>query len=600
MCHAAYTGDEAFCPRDGGAIVAEAVDDDLIGKTIDGRYLVLELLGRGGMGKVYAAEHVGLGKRVAIKLISDADADRDQRARFRREARAASKIAHENVVQIFDVGVDDNRDYIAMEHVEGRDLDDVLRDGPMPIARAIGIARQLLRGLAAVHEAGIIHRDVKPGNVRVVGGGAVKLMDFGIAKPLRAGAASGGNVTRTDTGQVVGTPQFMAPEQFLDGGIDHRADLYAVGATLYTMLAGEYPFSADSFTQRIAAAAPRPIAELRDNVPGSIIAAVDRALARDPAERFADAAAFEAALAEGGDAVAAKQEAPTVRASQRRVDPQPAQAPAPAVGATRARSLVPVVIGLSVLLALATTLIVVLAVRTPETKQVAVVPADATATSVDVSSPTIDTAIASPDQAVALDPSPPLDAASTTPTRKPPTPIPTSTTPASGTFFPTGLPGDRKACTCQFKTETGSISGACVRKRDAYRCTCKYKGDMVCPQVITVVNDRARQPDGSKQGWMLCLDRTKPDPACDPLLDKRPERCSLYHVTQRAGIPADRSDCRGYVSGLTADDPQVTGKWSCSICDNALLAPAHIGKTGDTCTGFDGSTGKAVTGILRC
>jgi serine/threonine protein kinase len=279
ICHTSYSQGESFCPIDGGAVVAEAgpITDELVGTTIDGRYLVSRLIGRGGMGKVYEADHVGLGKRVAIKFVSDADADRDQRARFRQEARAASRITHENVIQIFDVGADGRRDYLVMEYVEGRDLDAVLRDGVLPPARAIAIAQQMLRGLHACHAAGIVHRDIKPSNIRLTNDqDFVKIMDFGISKSLRA------NVAQTDTGagRVIGTPEFMAPEQIVDGEVDHRADLFAVGATLYAMLAGTPPFSGTSFTQRVEtrAAPPPSIAELRAGLPSSLVDAITRAL----------------------------------------------------------------------------------------------------------------------------------------------------------------------------------------------------------------------------------------------------------------------------------------------------------------------------------
>src|SRR5678816_930655 len=230
------------------------IRDRLVGTTIDGRYLISAVLGRGGMGRVYAAEHTGLGKRFALKFVSGASATREQRARFRHEARAASQVVHENVVQIFDVGVDEvGRDFIVMEYVEGRDLGEVIGEGPLPLARALAIADQILRGLHVVHEAGIVHRDIKPANIRLTNNAdRVKIIDFGIAKSMRSEAAQ----TETDTGQVIGTPQFMAPEQIIDDPVDRRADLYAVGATLYAMLAGQPPFPSTSLTQRIAAPLP--------------------------------------------------------------------------------------------------------------------------------------------------------------------------------------------------------------------------------------------------------------------------------------------------------------------------------------------------------
>jgi serine/threonine protein kinase len=224
VCHATYAGGERFCSRDGGAIVDVVEDgdaDDLIGKTIDGRYLVRRFIGKGGMGMVYEAEHVGLDKRVAIKFVSDRDADRDARARFRQEARAASKITDENVVQIFDVGTsEDGRDFLVMEYVQGNDLQHLIDTGPLDVARAVTITREILAGLGAIHAAGIVHRDIKPANILLAGSPErVKIMDFGIAKLLHTPAA-----LTTGTGRVIGTPQFIAPELLLGAEPDARAD----------------------------------------------------------------------------------------------------------------------------------------------------------------------------------------------------------------------------------------------------------------------------------------------------------------------------------------------------------------------------------------
>ena len=303
VCHASYGRGERFCPLDGGAIVddrgADAAEDARIGKTIDARYLVRRLLGRGGMGAVYLADHVGLDKRVAIKFVTNPGADREARARFRQEARAAGKIEHENVVQVFDVGVDgEGLDYIVMEYVDGRDLQSVLRtDGALEPARAVAIACQMLRGLHASHAVGIVHRDIKPANVLLASSDEiVKIMDFGIAKSVHAHVAQ----TDTGTGRVIGTPQYMAPEQLSDAPTDPRTDVYAVGATLYAMLAGEAPYASTSFTQRIEALArPAPsLASVRPALPRTLTAAVARALATSPGDRFPDALAFADALAD--------------------------------------------------------------------------------------------------------------------------------------------------------------------------------------------------------------------------------------------------------------------------------------------------------------
>jgi serine/threonine-protein kinase len=303
VCGVIYAGPERFCSIDGGAIVADGPGelDTRLGSTIDGRYLVRRFIGKGGMGTVYEADHIGLDKPVAIKFLAGDEHDADALARFRREARIASRIVHEHVVHIYDVGTYQAHDYIVMELVAGRDLREALSaDGPFDPARAIHVAVQLLRGLHAVHKAGIVHRDIKPANILLTERDGdpdfVKLMDFGISKAIAGDRAMG---TLTETGKVIGTPQFMAPEQLASGPIDHRADLYAVGLTLFAMLVGEAPFAATSFTRvaglQLGVEAPS-LDALRPGLPPALVSAVARVLAKSPGERYADAAVFADAL----------------------------------------------------------------------------------------------------------------------------------------------------------------------------------------------------------------------------------------------------------------------------------------------------------------
>jgi len=288
ICHAVYTAGERFCPRDAGAIVVdEQLADPRIGRTLDDRYVIKRRLGKGGMGVVYEAEHIGLERRVAIKLLATADADRDALARFRREARMASKIVHDNVVHVVDVGVADaDTDFIVMELIEGKTLDKLLLERPFDVARTIAIARQLLLGLQAIHEAGIVHRDIKPANILVAKRGdreTVKIMDFGVSKPKDG-------MTITSTGVLVGTPEYMAPEQLRDDNVDHRADLYAAGIVMYEMLTGERPRGP---SRHVAVPA---LDTIRADVPQALVQAVAKALAWDPNHRFADAMELVAVL----------------------------------------------------------------------------------------------------------------------------------------------------------------------------------------------------------------------------------------------------------------------------------------------------------------
>ena len=280
------------------ATLGNRVDDSLIGTTIDGRYVVRRFIGRGGMGAVYEGEQRALARKVAIKVMAR-ELVGAERERFRREARLASRVMHEHVAQVYDVSTTATGDeVIIMEYVEGRDLGALIDEhGSLPPDRVIAIARAMLAALAAIHDQGIVHRDVKPSNVLLARRGSdtefVKIVDFGIAR-------GAGEVSLTNTGHVVGTPQYMSPEQFRGGPVDARTDLYAVGVTLFVMLAGRVPF--DGGTAEIGMKQvyeqPPDLRTLRPELPAPLAAAVMRALAKNPDDRFASAAAFSAALTE--------------------------------------------------------------------------------------------------------------------------------------------------------------------------------------------------------------------------------------------------------------------------------------------------------------
>jgi serine/threonine protein kinase len=281
--------------------------DQLIGRTVaGGKYRVLRLIGRGGMGAVYEVEHVSIGRRFAIKFVDRRFAD-DERVtrRFEREARAASAIESEHIVSVFDFGTDDGRPYIVMEMLRGEDLGSRIgRLCTIPLKDAIHVVAQVLRGLARAHAAGIVHRDLKPDNVLLVEHEDeplfAKLVDFGISKIARLGGKT--PLAITQTGIVLGTPLFMSPEQAeARPDIDERSDLYSVGAILFECLAGRPPHVGETPDEILTRIRTTDAPSLRDVVPGipeAVAAFVARALRRDRAIRFHTASEMLAALRE--------------------------------------------------------------------------------------------------------------------------------------------------------------------------------------------------------------------------------------------------------------------------------------------------------------
>src|SRR5438067_3634273 len=256
-----------------------AVSDTLIGTVFDGRYKIVRKLGAGGMADVYLAEDQELGRRVAIKILNDRHAADDQFIeRFRREAKNAAGLSHPNIVQIYDRGEAEGTYYIAMEYLEGRTLKElIVTRGPTPIPVAIDYARQILGALSFAHRHGIVHRDIKPHNVVVGPDGRLKVTDFGIA---RSGASQ-----MTEAGSIIGTAQYLSPEQARGTMVDQRSDLYSVGIVLYEMLTGSVPFTGDTpleIAMKHLSEVPVPPSELRDDVPDDLDYVVLRALAKDP------------------------------------------------------------------------------------------------------------------------------------------------------------------------------------------------------------------------------------------------------------------------------------------------------------------------------
>ncbi len=271
----------------------EEAEPDLTGVEVDGRYRVIELIGEGGMGKVYLAEHVEIGKRVALKVLHPSYSRMpDLVERFRREARAASKIGHPNIVDVTDSGTtEEGSVYFVMEYLEGVELGNVIeREGALDVARALKIAGQICRALAAAHAQGIVHRDLKPENVFLIArdghADVVKVLDFGIAKTTEAEAARERRLT--SPGMAMGTPEYMSPEQAAGRAADARCDVYALGAIMYEMVTGIPPYSGDNFmeilTKKATQDPPEP-AMVRKELPTLVSDLVMSAMARNPDDR---------------------------------------------------------------------------------------------------------------------------------------------------------------------------------------------------------------------------------------------------------------------------------------------------------------------------
>jgi eukaryotic-like serine/threonine-protein kinase len=268
--------------------------DTLIDRVFDKRYVIKRKLGSGGMADVYLAEDQELGRRVALKLLDERHASDEQFVeRFRREAQSAAGLNHPNIVSIFDRGRAEGTYYIAMEYLDGRTLKELLvRNGPTPVPIAIDYARQILGALAFAHRNGIVHRDIKPHNIVVGGDGRLKVTDFGIARS--------GTSQMTEVGSIVGTAQYLSPEQARGAPVDPRSDLYSLGVVLYEMLTGKVPFTGDTpveIAMKHLSQVPKPPSEWREQVPHDLDAVVMRALAKDPEQRYGSAEEMDADLA---------------------------------------------------------------------------------------------------------------------------------------------------------------------------------------------------------------------------------------------------------------------------------------------------------------
>ena len=302
-CLVRYPAEFRVCPKDAAELLdAEADDaDEFVGRTLADTYSILRAIGEGGMGRVYEARHTRIGKRFALKLLHPEYARQPEvLSRFQREAEAAASINHPNVGDVYDIGkTADGRPFIVAELLEGRELAEYLSErSRLEIPLAIRITRQICKALSAAHAKGIVHRDMKPENVFLtgdLGSPVVKVIDFGISKVHEVGGQA-----LTKTGMIMGTPSYMAPEQARGERVDHRADVYAVGAILYQIVTGKRPFDRGDPTATITAVLleePERPCDLNPSLPSSLEIVIQRAMAKSADDRYSSMDALDADLA---------------------------------------------------------------------------------------------------------------------------------------------------------------------------------------------------------------------------------------------------------------------------------------------------------------
>jgi eukaryotic-like serine/threonine-protein kinase len=410
-CGTEYPLSERFCPRDGTALRSATAQADLLGQVIADRYHILKKLGEGGMGTVYLAEHVKMGRKSALKVMNPGmNTDPDSIARFNREASNASRLSHPNICGIYDFGeTPDGLIYLAMEFIEGSSLTSLIeKGGSLPAPRAASIVHQTADALQVAHDAGIVHRDLKPDNIMVAkhrdGSDLVKVVDFGIAK-----ASSSDAQKVTKTGMVVGTPEYMSPEQLAGDKLDGRSDIYSLGLVAFNCLTGALPFAAETAQEAMIMRLtdhPRTLAQVAPEKPWpeALQTTLDRALARDASDRYTSAAQFgrdfaaaiadmpmtqavEAKTAVLG-AVKAASDVPQTRVAEGRPSaataPMPAAAKKPAPGRTATlepvkKSAMPLMVGGGVGLAAAGVLLWQFALKEPAVTPTNTAPPAATA-----------------------------------------------------------------------------------------------------------------------------------------------------------------------------------------------------------------------------
>ncbi|MDB4892413.1 MAG: hypothetical protein JWL61_4268, partial [Gemmatimonadetes bacterium] len=375
-CGTEYPANERFCPRDGTALRSQSGSTDLVGSIIAERYHVIKKLGEGGMGQVYLAEHVKMGRKSAVKvmnpgMVNDADAI----SRFNREAANASRINHPNVAGIYDFGeTSEGLIYLAMEFIEGESLTSLVeKSGALPPIRAAKIAQQAAAGLQVAHDMGIVHRDLKPDNIMIAknrdGSDCVKVVDFGIAK-----AAGAENQKVTKTGLVVGTPEYMSPEQLSGDKLDGRSDVYSLALVAFNMFTGKLPFPSETAQESMIMRLtdePKTLRDMNPNViwPTAIEGVMKRALQRKAGERYQKAEEFGNSLMSAVESMPKQQQAdmtmvmntaaatamlqpppatrvdPNASLAARRSQAAPGALPAPAAVIAPAKSKMPLIAG---------------------------------------------------------------------------------------------------------------------------------------------------------------------------------------------------------------------------------------------------------------
>jgi serine/threonine protein kinase len=302
MCHKEYAGDMAICPDDGTAL-ANLTGDDLVGKLFVERYQIIAPIGGGGMGKVYKAKHLLMNRLVAIKVLrKDVIATTDTLKRFRVEAQAASALNLPNILAVYDFGISaDGQAYLVMDYLDGRGLNDILEsEGKLSIQRALPIFIQICQGLEHAHSKGIIHRDIKPGNIMIVTWEGqedfVKIVDFGIAKLLNEDSDS---INLTRTGEVFGSPLYMSPEQWKGQKLDYRTDIFSLGCIMYRALSGQVVFETENAFDAMykqVHETPVPLCTLCPELPIELGQVVMKAIAKEPDGRYQSMSDLKLAL----------------------------------------------------------------------------------------------------------------------------------------------------------------------------------------------------------------------------------------------------------------------------------------------------------------